>query len=333
MKLSWQQITLPALALGLLAIGAPGHANAQAAIKIDGSSTVFPISEAYAEEFQIQKRGKVRVTVGVSGTGGGFKKFCRGETDMANASRPILVAEMEACRKAGIKYMEVPVAFDALTVVINPANTWAKSMTVAELRKMWEPAAQGRIMTWNQVNPKFPKEKLMLFGPGADSGTFDYFTEAVNGKSKASRGDFTASEDDNTLVQGVENNKTALGYFGYAYYAAHKDKLKAVAIDNGKGPVSPSLENVTNGTYNPLSRPLFIYVRDTSAKRPEVREFVQFMLTNGDLVAEVGYLPLPKSAYNLAWKHFQDGKLGTVFGGHPQVGITIEQLQALEGKL
>ena len=282
MKLSWQQITLPALALGLIALAAPERAQAQAAIKIDGSSTVFPIAEAFAEEFQIQKRGKVRVTVGVSGTGGGFKKFCRGETDMANASRPISVEEMEACRKAGVKYMEIPVAFDALTVVVNPANTWAKSMTVAELRKMWEPAAQGRITMWNQVNPKFPKEKLMLFGPGADSGTFDYFTEAINGKAKASRGDFTASEDDNTLVQGVENNKNAIGYFGFAYYAAHKDKLRAVAIDGGKGPVLPSLENVTNGTYTPLSRPLFVYVRDTSAKRPEVREFVQFMMKNGE---------------------------------------------------
>jgi phosphate transport system substrate-binding protein len=335
MKLSWQQMTLPVLAVAALLAVAPSRAHAQAAIKIDGSSTVFPISEAYAEEFQIQKRGKVRVTVGVSGTGGGFKKFCRGETDMANASRPILAAEMETCRKAGVKYVEVPVAFDALTVVINPANTWAKTLTVAELKKMWEPAAQGRITTWNQVNPKFPKEKIMLFGPGADSGTFDYFTEAVNGKSKSSRGDYTASEDDNTLVQGVENNKNAIGYFGYAYYAAHKDKMTAVAIDNGKGKgaVAPSLENVTNASYDPLSRPLFVYVRDTAAKRPEVREFVQFMLTRGDLVSEVGYLPLPKAAYDTAWKHFEDGKLGSVFGGVPKVGVTIDQLLAMEAKL
>jgi phosphate transport system substrate-binding protein len=336
MKLSWQQITLPALALGLLAFGAPHSANAQASIKMDGSSTVFPIAEAVAEEFQISKRGKVRVTVGMSGTGGGFKKFCRGETDMSNASRPILAEEMELCRKNGVKYLELPVAFDALTVVINPNNNWVKgnAMTVADLRKMWEPAAQGRISTWKQVRAEWPAEKLMLFGPGADSGTFDYFTEAVNGKSKASRGDFTASEDDNTLVSGVVNNKSALGYFGFAYYAAHKDKLRAVAIDGGKGPVLPSIENVINGTYSPLSRPLFIYVRDTSATRPEVREFVQFMMKQGSaLVGEVGYVPLPQNAYDLAWKHFENKKLGTVFGGHNQVGITIDQLLSMEAKL
>jgi phosphate transport system substrate-binding protein len=334
MKL-WQKFAVPVLLAGIAGAGVPARAEAQAAIKIDGSSTVFPISEAYAEEFQIQKRGKVRVTVGVSGTGGGFKKFCRGETDISNASRPITAEEMETCRKANIKYIEVPIAFDALTVVINPQNTWAKTLTVAELKKMWEPGAQGRITTWKQVNPKFPNEKLMLFGPGADSGTFDYFTEAVNGKAKASRGDYTASEDDNTLVQGVESNKNALGYFGFAYYAAHKDKMTAVAIDagKGKGPVGPSLENVTNASYSPLSRPLFVYVRDTAANRPEIKEFVQFMLQHGDLVSEVGYLPLPKSAYELAWKHYQDGKLGTVFAGVPKIGITIEQLQAMEGKL
>jgi len=336
MKLSWQQVTVPALLMGLMAVGAPSRAEAQAAIKIDGSSTVFPISEAFAEEFQISKRGKVRVTVGMSGTGGGFKKFCRGETDMSNASRPILAEEMELCRKNGVKYIELPVAFDALTVVINPKNDWVKgnAMTVADLRKMWEPAAQGRINTWKQVRSEWPAEKLMLFGPGADSGTFDYFTEAVNGKSKASRGDFTASEDDNTLVSGVVNNKSALGYFGFAYYAAHKDKLRAVAIDGGKGPVLPSIENVINGTYSPLSRPLFVYVRDSSANRPEVREFVQFMMKQGSaLVSEVGYVPLPQSAYELAWKHFDNKKLGTVFGGHNKVGITIEQLLAMEAKL
>jgi phosphate transport system substrate-binding protein len=335
MKL-WQKILVPALVAGVATVAAPQAALAQAAIKIDGSSTVFPIAEAFAEEFQISKRGKVRVTVGMSGTGGGFKKFCRGETDMSNASRPILAEEMELCRKNGVKYIELPVAFDALTVVINPNNNWVKgnAMTVADLRKMWEPAAQGRINLWKQVRAEWPAEKLMLFGPGADSGTFDYFTEAVNGKSKASRGDFTASEDDNTLVSGVVNNKSALGYFGFAYYVAHKDKLRAVAIDGGKGPVLPSIENVVNGTYTPLSRPLFVYVRDSSATRPEVREFVQFMMKQGAaLVGEVGYVPLPQSAYDLAWKHFDNKKLGTVFGGHNQVGITIEKLLAMEAKL
>jgi phosphate transport system substrate-binding protein len=332
MKL-WQKFAVPALFVGVMAVGVPERAHAQAAVKMDGSSTVFPIAEAMAEEFQIQKRGKVRVTVGVSGTGGGFKKFCRGETDISNASRPITAEEMELCRKAGIKYMELPIAFDALTVVINPKNTWARTMTVAELKKMWEPGAQGRINNWKQIRSSFPNEKLMLFGPGADSGTFDYFTEAVNGKAKASRGDYTASEDDNTLVQGVENNKGAIGYFGFAYYAAHKDKMTAVAVDAGKGAVGPSLENVTNGTYNPLSRPMFVYVKDTAAGRPEVTEFVQFMMSRGDLVAEVGYLPLPKQAYALTLKHFQDRKLGSVFGGTSRIGITIDQLLSLEGKL
>jgi len=335
MKL-WQKFALPAMLLAVGAVAAPERALAQAAIKIDGSSTVFPISEALAEEFQISKRGKVRVTVGMSGTGGGFKKFCRGETDMSNASRPILAEEMELCRKNGVKYMELPVAFDALTVVINPKNNWVKgnAMTIADLRKMWEPAAQGRINLWKQVRSEWPAEKLMLFGPGADSGTFDYFTEAVMGKAKSSRGDFTASEDDNTLVSGVENNKSALGYFGFAYYSAHREKLTAVAIDGGKGPVLPSIENVINGTYQPLSRPLFVYVKESAAARPEVREFVQFMMTKGPaLVGEVGYVPLPDSAYKLVWQHFDNKKLGSVFGGVPQVGITIDKLLAMEATL
>jgi len=333
MKL-WQKFAVPALFVGIMAVGAPERALAQAAsIKIDGSSTVFPISEAVAEEFQISKRGKVHVTVGIAGTGGGFKKFCRGEIDISDASRPILTEEMEACRKAGITYLELPIAFDALTVVVNPANSWAKSMTVAELKKIWEPGAQGRINNWNQVRSGFPSQKLTLFGAGTDSGTFDYFTEAVNGKAKSSRSDYTASEDDNTLVQGVENEKGALGYFGYAYYAAHKDKLRAVAIDGGKGPVEPSAENVINGKYQPLSRPLFLYVKVAAASRPEVQEFIKFYLANGPtLVSEVGYVPLPATAYTTILQHFTERKTGTVFGGVPKVGLTIDQLLTMEKK-
>jgi phosphate transport system substrate-binding protein len=334
MKL-WNWLAATAVLGTLAACGGPTPAAAQNVIKIDGSSTVFPVAEAVAEEFQIQKRGKVRVTVGIAGTGGGFKRFCRGETDISNASRPILKEEMEACRAAGIKYMELPVAFDALTVVVNPNNTWVKSLTVADLKKIWEPAAQGRVKTWNQVRPEWPAQPLMLFGPGADSGTFDYFTEAVNGKAKASRGDYTASEDDNVLVQGVENNKNALGYFGFAYYVGHKDKMRAVPVINPKNqPVGPSIEAVNNGSYQPLSRPLFIYVRDKAAQRAEVKEFIQFYLTEGaDLAKEVGYVPLPTQAYKLALQHFNSGKLGTVFGGTPEVGVTIDALLAREGKL
>ena len=320
--------------LPLLGVAAIPHNAVAQTVKADGSSTVFPIAEAVAEEFQIQKRGKVRVTVGISGTGGGFKKFCRGETDISNGSRPILKAEMEICAAAGIKYIELPIAFDALTVVINPKNTWAKNMTVADLKKIWEPAAQGKITKWKQVRAEWPNEPIVLFGAGADSGTFDYFTEAIVGKAKSSRGDFTASEDDNVLVQGVESNKNALGYFGFAYYAPHKDKLAAVNVDGGKGPVGPSPQAVIDGTYNPLSRPLFIYVNAASAKKPEVKEFVEFMMTQGAaLTTEVGYVPLPKQAYEKALANFRAGKLGTVFGGVPEVGVTIENLVSREGKL
>ena len=313
---------------------APKAADAQV-IKIDGSSTVFPITEAVAEEFQIQKRGKVRVTVGISGTGGGFKKFCRGETDISNASRPILAAEMEACRAAGIKYYELPIAYDALTVVVNPQNTWATQLTIPELKKMWEPAAQGKVKSWKEINPKFPNEPLALFGPGSDSGTFDYFTEAVVGKAKSSRGDYTGSEDDNVLVQGVASNKGALGYFGYAYYEPNAGKLKAVPIV-GKGgkAVGPSRENVVNGTYEPLSRPIFIYVAEKAAQKPEVKAFVEFYLSQSKaLIEEVKYVPLPQQAYELASKHFRDGKLGTGFGGVPEVGLKVEELLAREAKL
>jgi phosphate transport system substrate-binding protein len=242
---------------------------------------------------------------------------------------------MEDCRAAGIEYFELPVAFDALTVVINPKNTFIKQLTVAEMKKIWEPAAQGKVTRWNQVNPSWPDAPMKLFGPGADSGTFDYFTEAVVGKSKSSRGDFTASEDDNVLVQGVSRDVNGLGYFGFAYYVENQDKLKAVPIVNEKGePVTPSMEAVEKGIYSPLSRPIFIYVSARSLAKPEVKEFVEYYLTHGGKLAkEVKYVPLPDSAYKIALAHVQKGKKGTVFGGVAEVGITIDELLKRETKL
>ncbi len=323
------------VAAALFGAGLIGTQAAAQTVRIDGSSTVYPITEAVAEEFQKSKKGAVKVTVGISGTGGGFKKFCRNEIDISDASRPILKKEMEECKTAGIEYIELPVAFDALTVVMNPKNAFLKSITVDELKKMWEPAAQGKITRWNQVNPKWPNETMALFGPGSDSGTFDYFTEAVSGKAKASRGDFTGSEDDNVLVQGVASNKGSLGYFGYAYYQPNADKLKAVPIVNKAGKaVGPSLDNVVNGSYEPLSRPIFIYVSEKAAQKPEVKEFVEYYLSKGvPLIEEVKYVPLPKQAYDLAAKHFREGKLGTGFGGVPEVGLKVEELLAREAKL
>ena len=319
------------IAAALLA-AAPVHAQI---VKVDGSSTVFPVTEAVAEDFQKSKKGAVKVTVGISGTGGGFKKFCRGEIDISDASRPILKKEMDDCKAAGIEYVELPVAFDALTVVVHPKNGFVKQLTVAEMKKMWEPGAQGKVMRWNQVNAAWPDAPMKLFGPGADSGTFDYFTEAVVGKSKSSRGDFTASEDDNVLVQGVSRDANALGYFGFAYYVENKDKLKAVPIVNEKGQaVLPSLEAVEKGSYSPLARPIFIYVSTRSLARPEVREFVQYYMAHGaKLAREVKYVPLPASAYRTAWDHVQKGKKGTVFGGVAEVGVTIEELLRREARL
>jgi phosphate transport system substrate-binding protein len=295
-------------------------------VKIDGSSTVYPISEAVAEEFQ--KKTGVKVTVGESGTGGGFKKFCRGETDISDASRPISQKEMDACKEAGVQYIELPVAYDALTVVVNSKNARVKSFTVAELNKIWAPGSS--IKTWNQVNPAYPNQPLQLFGPGTASGTFDYFTEAVNGKAKSSRSDYTPSEDDNVLVTGVAGNQGALGYFGYAYYEENKDKLRAIPVI-AKGtttPVLPSPEAVMNGTYQPLSRPLFIYVNATAAAfRPEVKAFVNFYLENAPtLVKEVKYVPLPTDDYVAVKEHFKAMKPGTGFNGTPEVGIKIKDL-------
>ncbi len=324
------------VALTAMFILGPEATQAQEAlIKIDGSSTVYPITEAVAEEYQKATKGATRVTVGISGTGGGFKKFCRNETDISDASRPILKKEMDACKEAGIRYIELPVAYDALTVVVNPKNDWLKSITVEELKKMWAPEAQGTVMKWNQVNPAWPDAAIKLYGPGADSGTFDYFTEAVVGKSKSSRGDFTASEDDNVLVQGVARDKFALGYFGYAYYAENSKKLKAVPIVEkaGRPAVLPSFDTVKNGTYQPLSRPIFIYVNAKSMEKPEIRAFVEFYLKNAPrLVTEVKYVPLPDKAYKLAAENFKQKKLGTGFGGEPEVGVSVEELLKREGK-
>lgn len=300
-------------------------------IRADGSSTVFPITEAVAEEFQ--KQAKSQVTVGISGTGGGFKKFCAGETDISNASRPIKPSEVELCSGNGVEYIELPVAYDGLAIVVNPNNTWIDHITTAELKTIWEPEAQGQIMKWSQVRAGWPDKELHLLGAGVDSGTYDYFTEAIVQKEHSSRGDFTSSEDDNILVQGVANDELALGFFGYAYYIENKDKLKLVPVDDGKpengaGPIAPSPETVRDGTYQPLSRPIFIYVAKNSLDRPEVAAFVKFYIQNApELVAEVGYIPLPERAYPLAQQRVDARRTGSLFGGKgSQVGVSIEQL-------
>jgi phosphate transport system substrate-binding protein len=310
-------------------------AAAPTVIQIDGSSTVFPISEAVAEEFQKANKA-IRVTVGISGTGGGFQKFCRGETDISDASRPISATEIQACQKAGIEYIELPIAYDGLAVVVNPKNTWASSITVDELKKLWAPEAQGKLTRWSQVRGGWPDREIHLFGAGVDSGTYDYFTEATVGKQGASRGDFTSSEDDNVLVQGVSSDELALGFLPLAYVEQNKSALKIVPIEdgkkeNGEGPIAPTAETVRNGTYQPLSRPLFIYVARKASDRPEVQKFVESYFGAEKLMREVGYVELTPQIYDLAKKHFADRKVGTAFGsGGSQVGLTLEKLLARE---
>lgn len=278
-------------------------------IKIDGSSTVYPITEAVAEEFRAE-HPKVKTTVGVSGTGGGFKKFSRGETDISDASRPIKSKEIKACEDVGIKYVELAVAYDGLAVLINPQNDWVDYFTVEELKKIWEPSAQNTITKWSQIRSSWPDEEIHLFGPGTASGTYDYFSEAICGKKVGTRGDYTASEDDNVLVQGIAGDKFGLGFFGLAYYEENHDKLKLVGVDNGIGPIQPNMESVSNGTYAPLSRPIFIYVSDKGAKKDQVTSFVKFYLKNAaELSAEVGYIPLPKEEYTK-----QEAKFNTFIG-------------------
>ena len=274
-------------------------------ISLDGSSTVFPISEAVAEEFQKLEKDS-RVTVGISGTGGGFQKFCRAEIDISDASRPISATEVEACKKSGVEYIELPIAYDGIAIAVNPKAKWADKITVAELKTIWAPEAQGKVTKWSQVRKGWPDREIHLFGAGVDSGTYDYFTEVINGKAKASRGDFTSSEDDNILVEGISSDELALGFVPYAYYEGNKDKLRLVAVDDGKdGGILPSPETIEKGTYKPLSRPVFIYVSKKAAQRPEVRKFVEFYLKNADkLVREVNYVSLGAASYSASLDKF-----------------------------
>ncbi len=337
---------LSALLSGLFACGGdarnagsdPSSAASRpgAVVAVDGSSTVFPITEAVAEEFQ--KTGKDRVTVGVSGTGGGMKKLCNGEIAISGASRPIRPAEVEACAAKGIAFVELPIAYDGLAVVVHPSNDWAQHITVAELKRLYEPEAQGRITRWSQVREGWPDEEIHLFGAGVDSGTYDYFTAAIVGKEHSSRGDFTSSEDDNVLVQGIASDRLAIGFFGLAYYEENRDKLKDLPVDdenpdNGAGPIVPSLETVSNGTYQPLSRPIFIYVNKAELARPEVQRFAEFYLREAaKLSREVGYIPLSSHAYELALARLKAGTEGSVFGGKgSQVGARVEELLAGAG--
>lgn len=337
---AWVTVTLAVVSLAACGGGQSQPASSETAaapsmIKIDGSSTVFPISEAMAEEFQKANPG-VRVTVGVSGTGGGFQKFCRAETDISDASRPIKAAEIESCRKAGVEYIELPIAYDGLAIVVNPKNTWASTITVDELKTLWAPEAQGKVTRWNQVRASWPNREIHLFGAGVDSGTYDYFTEAVVGKEGSSRGDFTSSEDDNVIVQGVSGDELALGFLPLAYVEANAGAMKLVPVDDGKadngaGPIAPTAETVRNATYQPLSRPLFIYVARKAAERSEIQAFVARYFDSPAIIREVGYVELTPAIYDLAKGHFAARKTGTAFGtGGSQVGMTLEALLARE---
>lgn len=332
MKSTWFPLAA-ALLISSLGCGDKGRKNAADTltgnIQADGSSTVHPLTAAFAEEFRL-KHGNVAITVGESGTGGGFKRFCRGETDISNASRPIRQEEMEIAAQNGVEYIEIPVAYDALTVVVNPKNTLLDTITVADLRRIWEP--DSKVMTWQDLNPAWPAQKILLHGPGQASGTFDYFTEAIVGKAKASRTDYIASENDNELVKGVMGSEWALGYFGFSYYEKNRDSLKALKVDNGKGGVAPNFETVENGTYEPLSRPLLLYVSKKAAERPEVKAFIHFVLdpANRNILKEEGFVPLPDSVYQLVRERFDKMQVGTLFGGKESVGLKLEDLLKME---
>lgn len=307
-------------------------------IEIDGSSTVYPITDAVAKEFK-QAKPDAEITVAFSGTTGGFRKFCGGEIDISNASRPISSEEIEACRQAGVRFIELPVAFDALTVVVNPQNTWAQNLTVSELKKIWEPAAQGKITNWKQIRSDFPDRPLKLYGAGGDSGTYDYFAEVIT-EGAETRSDYTGSEDDNVLVQGVASDPNALGFFGFSYYDKNQDKLKAVQITDDtqgqtKGPVAPSREAVESAQYQPLSRPLFVYVNGQAAQQNgNLRDFIEFYMKNGlRIVGAVDYIPLPSDAYEIGQLHVFKGEYGTAYEGKPQPYLTIKEVLQKEQSL
>lgn len=317
-----------AIAISLISCSGDVSSTQNPAINIDGSSTVFPLTKAAVNSFKADKTSTANINLNVSGTGGGFKQFCNGETEINNASRPISTTEMKACKEAGVAYIELPIAFDALTIVVNRENDWLDSITTEELKKIWSPEAEETITRWNQINPNLPLRPLNLYAPDSESGTFDYFTEAIVGEAGVSRSDYLDSKDDNTLVQGVKQDKDAMGYFGLAYYETQKDQIKAIAVDSGNGAVFPSRETVEAGKYQPLSRPLFIYVNSSAAqKNPQLKSLVQYYLEQApQIVQQVGYVPLPAEGYQLTKIHFERGKVGTVFNGQSAFNLTIAEL-------
>lgn len=328
LKLGVKVASAAILAVALSACGqggqqAPAGGSSGESIAIDGSSTVYPLAEAAAEAFTVNVTGGARVTVGESGTGGGFRKFCRGETQISNASRPISADEIAQCAAGNVTFIEIPIAFDGISVVVHPSNP-VSATTMDQLRQVWQPSAERSITRWRQVFPAGPDTALTLFGPGTASGTFDYFNEAVNGDGGASRTDYTPSEDDNVVVQGVSGNPGALGYFGFAYYEQNRERVKALSI-NG---VAPSVATIADGSY-PLARPMFIYINAEALRRPAVRRFVDYYLQNAaDLSARVGYVPLPAEAYQEYATRVSEGRTGTAFGGHNEVGLSISDLMA-----
>lgn len=326
----------PAWSVLLLCLAACAPAPDAALLRVDGSSTVHPILEAAAEGLQAEDRGHLRIVVGVSGTGGGLAKLCRGEVDLAGASRPIKPAEVAACAGSGVEFVELPLALDAIVVAVHPANDWIDAIDIEQLKRIWEPAAQGRIRRWNQIDPAFPDRPLHLFGAGADSGTFDYFTRAVVGRSRASRVDFTASETDHLLVTGVAHDPGALGYFGYAYYAQNAGRVRVLAIrpQPTAAAVLPSQQSVLSGSYRPLARPVFLYanarrLRDSSRLRALVMHILGPAVP---MIAELGYVPLQEPVYALVRRRAERVRTGSLFAADEDTGDLLQRLRADEAQ-